>query len=398
MSNILIGDYVKNIWYNLITIVIIAATMIVSTIYISNITAQTRLYNLISPYLNEQSLFMAIKWDFDETNLSKVEGSLMTKELVCYSNHIQNLRHFGVYSEEMMNNFKPRLVAGRYIDDGNNGEIEVLAADAGFEVGDVLTVSLFANDTGEELKVKVRVVGIIADGQKLFMTSGKGGTEISYDDIYLTYSYDQLKEIALITTEKQLGKIGTTVAYMNYCCLYKLQDSITDEERNENQLTITNYEMENGYMPTASSYPSPAKLTSNMQSVYDNILLKYVPLTIGLIILVVVCVIGIIAIKTARSTKYYAILHICGMNSRKTIAISGVEMTINCVLATMIAISLVVIQNEFKFFGMINCEIGVVQLLTMLTISGIVILITMLVTGTIMKENTPMEILRDTAY
>ena len=96
--------------------------------------------------------------------------------------------------------------------------------------------------------------------------------------------------------------------------------------------------------------------------------------------------------------RYYAIMHMCGMKRGTTIRLSGTEMLINCIFAIMLAVSLIVIQNYHSIIGTINCEIGFIQILTMVTISILIIMTTMLVTNASIKECTTIEILKDTTY
>lgn len=397
MLNVLIGNYIKNIWYNLITIVIIIATIIISTTYISNMLSQTKLYRLISPYLNENSLITDV-WGFDDSVLTRVEDSIKTEEISCYSKQAPNLKTFAVYDEEVMSVLKPRLSRGRYIQSGTKDVIEVLASDSGFEVGDVVTVYIDEKGAEEHIPVDFKVVGIISDGQKLFVSSGKASNDMGYEDMFVTYSYEQLKESVFITTREQLDKIDVTLRYLNFCSIYKMEDDITEEELYENQMKITDYETTIISVPSAAIRPSSEKLTEGMEADMKNVLLKYIPLTIGVVILVVVCIVGIVSIKSAKSMRYYAIMHMCGMNQGTTIGLSGMEMLINCIFAMVIAISLIVIQNYYSIIGTINCELGSIQILVMMGISLIITATTMLVTGATMKESTTMEILRDTAY
>ncbi len=397
MLNVLIGNYVKNIWYNLITIVIIIATTVISIIYISNILSQTKLYRLISPYLNANSLIVNV-WDFDDSVLTKVEDSIKTKEIFCYSKQAPNLKTFAVYDEEVMSVLKPRLSRGRYIQSGTKDEIEVLASDSGFEVGDVVTVYMDEKGSEEDIPVDFKVVGIISDGQKLFVSSNHLSYDMGYEDMFLTYSYEQLKESVFITTQEQLDKIDATLRYLNFCSIYKMEDDITEEELYENQLRISDYETTIFSIPSSATRPSSESLTERMETDMRNILLKYIPLTVSVLILLVVCVVGIVSIKTAKSMRYYAIMHMCGMNQRKTIGLSGIEMLINCIFAVVLAISLIVIQNHYSIIGTINCELGSIQILVMIGISLVITATTMLVTSATMKESTTMGILRNTAY
>ena len=406
MIKFLFGEYVRNVWYNVVSVLMITATVIISTIYISNITAQTKLYRLVSQYLNEDSIIMHHEAEgFDSGTLTKLEKTLMTKCFLCVSNDIQ-IGKCHVYNDEIMSVMPPRLAKGRQIGsaDKNDDRIEVLISEnvKSYGVGDEITLKYYYLDWENMVEIPVDIkcviVGVIAEGQKMCISSGKGGIEAGYEDLYLTYSHEQTRETLILTTEEQLSKLDLELNYIYENVIFKFEEDITEEERNANQLKVTEYELEKRGTTTASGLQSPSRLTEMMEVNHRNIMLKYVPLTIGMIILVTVCIVGIISIKTARSMRYYSTLYICGMNPGKALILSGGEMLINCVLATVLGISLMTIQNKMEIVDTINCELGTTQILTISALSMVMILMSMLVTRTVMKERSPMDILKDTTF
>lgn len=91
-------------------------------------------------------------------------------------------------------------------------------------------------------------------------------------------------------------------------------------------------------------------------------------------------------------------MHITGMNLKNTIFMSGAEMLLNIILATIICVSIVIIQNRIEIFGTINCVLNTAQIVTMVIISLVIVVLTMIMTGATLKEKTIVEILRDTTY
>lgn len=399
MLKVLFGDYIKNIWYNLISIVIISASILAFTFFLSNLTAQTRMYRLISSHLGEENLMMHMKWmNFDDSQLVGVEDSFMTKEISCYSDKISNIESFAIYDDEVMDLLKPRLSMGRYIQSGNENEIEVLAGDAGFRIGDTFELYFCDAKTGDWEPFTIKIVGIISEGQKLFMGASYKKTLSDFSDLYMTYSYEQLKKAVFITTEEQMNKVDKELSYINMVCIYKMKDDVSDEVMNENMLKIADYEMEMFGSTTMSSIPSTDELTEGMESKVQKVLLKYIPLTVGLIVLAVICITGIVTVKTTKSMRYYAIMHICGMNSKKAVYLAGGEMLINNVLSVMLSVSIIVLQKQVGILGTINCELGIWQGFTMVIFCLSIIGMTMFMTYGTLKEKTVMDILKDTAY
>ena len=128
------------------------------------------------------------------------------------------------------------------------------------------------------------------------------------------------------------------------------------------------------------------------------LMIKYIPLTIAVCVLIGICIVCMVSIKNAKSMKYYASLYICGMPYQTASIMSAVEMLVNCILSVAMAMSIITMQNKFLIFGEINCELGAGQLGIMFGICIVIIFSTFLMTRNTLKERSPMNVLRDTAY
>jgi mannitol-specific phosphotransferase system IIBC component len=86
------------------------------------------------------------------------------------------------------------------------------------------------------------------------------------------------------------------------------------------------------------------------------------------------------------------------MPYEKAVIMSGMEMFVNNFLAIVIAVTFVLIQNKRPVIGEINCELGSIQVCVMIIISIVIVLWSMLTTRNTLKERSPMNVLKDTAY
>lgn len=400
MVKFTISQYIKNAWYNILSVLIIALVLIISTIYISNIKEQTKLYRIVSPYLCNNSAIMSMKWDFNEKELIKLEKSLKCTVLSSYiynSNNIQTI----VYDDKIMLELTPRLSRGTQIGQGTKYDdaVEVLISEnsLGYDVGDYFVIYTLDEHTGQEIQIKVVVKGVLKEGQRIFGPSTRAFAGMTYEDLYKLNYHKQTGDNIIITTEEELSKISANLIYRNEVCIYKFEDDITPQELNSNIIKISEYEKQYGIGSSSMSY-SVTDLTRGMHESYENVMLTYIPLTIGVFVLMATCIVGIIAIKTARSMKYYSILYISGMKYKDAVMLTGFEMAINCIIAVVLAVSLVTIQEKYSVIGTINCYIQGTQIGIMVIMGCVLVLFSMLMTGIILKERTPMEILRDTAY
>lgn len=401
------GEYVKNIIYNVISVLLLAVTFIACTIFISNIESQRRITEFFRPYLDENSIIIGkLGRDFDVTELPGYEKSIMTRELYCDCESLTDVRRFLVYDEYSMENLKPRLIEGKHINPNNSEDdiMQVLVSEnyTGVGVGDVIELIFYALDeTGMGTKnvyVPAKVTGIIASGQKVMMG---GGVNISKNmeckDIIGTYSLEQLEYEIVITTEKEILKVGENVEGNNYRCIIKFDDNITPEQRQENYQTIINYEREHE-MTGTEVFPEMKVLLERQDEEMKNMMIKYIPISTAILILVTICIVCMISIKNANSMKYYATLYICGMPYTKAVITSGMEMLVNGILSIIVTLVFVEIQNTRSIVGEINCNMGVVQMVIILSICALIVVSTMIITGKILREKSPMNVLKDTVY
>ena len=392
-----IKQYIKNAWYNLVFVLILALTVVANVIFVTNITRQLRIHNLVKPYLNEDSLIIRSTWETDSLyeSLSKVDGVLKTVTASCNCPQMSDVYSCEIYSEEIMDKFEPRLSRGKQIEDVklSKDEIGVLVSEnkQGLNPGDKISLDFYSN--GEPVTYDAVITGIVKDGQRVFVSNNELSSDMGYEDIYLMHSFEQTEEPLIITTEKELSKVDVQIDKMYEGCIIKFAEDITHDEWIDNYEKICANEIIKSY-----SYPSSKKLVEGMENSLDATMMKYMPLEIAMLVLVITCIGGISLVKSFNDVKYFSVLHISGMPYKKAVLITFAEMTINSVLAMILANSFIVIQNKLNLFGTINCELGIAQILISVAICIVVIVSASLVTRSVLHEKTPAQILKDTAY
>ena len=84
-----------------------------------------------------------------------------------------------------------------------------------------------------------------------------------------------------------------------------------------------------------------------------------------------------------------------GMQYRDAEWLVGLEMVFNSIMAVMITVTLLSLQKNLNIVGKINCKIDGLEVLVMLGICMITVVGSVLITRGILKEHTPVEILKN---
>ena len=397
-----IGEYIRNVGYNIVSVLLLTVTFIACIIFLSNISAQQKMNNFLKPFLNEKSIIIGqLHPEFDITKLTKYEKSIMTRETFCMSEEIKDLKTCLIYNKYSMDKLTPRLKEGSMIDASNSkdGVMQVLISenDSGIKTGDLINVE-FYNYEGEQVSIPAEVVGVVASGQKLMLGNGISISKtMESSDILGTYSYGQLGYALIITTEEEYNKLPKPIMEVNYRCIVKFAENISSEERLANYQKIIDFEHKNGIIGT-EVFPEMERLVKQQHEEMRALMIKYIPLTIAVFVLISACIVCMVSIKNANSMRYYATLYICGMPYRNAVIMSGIEMLINCILAIVLTSAFTTLQKKLLLLGEINCEVGVIQTFLIIFISVVIVLSTMILARNILKERSSMDVLRDTAY
>lgn len=392
MTKFGISEYIRNFWFNLCSILLLIVMMILTTGMISNIDEKAGMYKIARKYMDYDSMYLAsienknieeLKEIGDVNYVQTIEGNYGPRKLIrgC------------VYTREIMKNMKPKLEYGTYPDkvtvDSNTVKALISANPYGIKAGDTFTYSV--STLGESVPVNVYVTGVIKEGQRLYITLNKTFINMSYEDFFPVYSYEQTEDVRLIIPESEISKMPEAMkASLCDNVMINPKGTLTQEERDAIYDRIADYDI-TGECP----YPEPAELVNRNNTMFKIEFMKYIPLSVVTIVLLCISIIGIVNIKTAKSTRYYGIMYAYGMRYKKAQIIEGVSMTFNCGLAVIFTVSLIKLQQKLEFFGEINCNLNMPQIITITGICIIIIFCSMFAAKGVLKEHTPVQILKN---
>ena len=384
MTKFGISEYIRNFWFNLCSIL--------TTGMISNIDEKAGMYKIARKYMDYDSMYLA---SIENKNIEELKeiGDVNYVQTIGGDCGTNKLIRGCVYSREIMKNMKPKLEYGTYPDkvtvDSNTVKALISANPYGIKAGDTFTYSV--STLGESVPVNVYVTGVIKEGQRLYITLNKTFINMSYEDFFPVYSYEQTEDVRLIIPESEISKMSEAMkASLCDNVMINPKGTLTQEERDAIYDRIADYDI-TGETP----YPEPAELVNRNNTMFKIEFMKYIPLSVVTIVLLCISIIGIVNIKTAKSTRYYGIMYAYGMRYKKAQVIEGVSMTFNCGLAVIFTVSLIKLQQKMEFFGEINCNLNMPQIITITGICIIIIFCSMFAAKGVLKEHTPVQILKN---
>lgn len=389
MTKFGISEYIRNFWFNLCSILLLIVMMILTTGMISNIDEKAGMYKIARKYMDYDSMYLAA---VEKQNIEELQemGDVNFVQTFGGEYGASKLIRGCIYTDEIMKNLRPKLEYGKYPDKvtTDDSTIKALISDNpyGIKAGDTLTL----NVDGSSVPVNVYVTGVIKEGQRLYICLNKTFINMSYEDFFPVYSYEQTEDVWLIIPESEAGKLPETMSYLCDNVMINPKGTLTEQERDTIYNRIADYDITG-----SSPYPEPAELVNRNNTMFKIEFMKYIPLSVVTIVLLCISIIGIVNIKTAKSTRYYGIMYAYGMRYKKAQIIEGVSMTFNCGLAVIFTVSLIKLHQKMEFFGEINCNLNMPQIITITGICIIIIFCSMFAAKGVLKEHTPVQILKN---
>ena len=396
-------EYIRNCWYNIVTVFILVVMIVAISIFMSNIEKKTVMYRLVDEYMDENSVVVQLAFEDITYKLHKVDKSMFTREMnvaLTEEGKFDGQKEMVIYSDSQMNYLSPRLDEGVLPDKVDKGANVISVAISenpfGLKAGDTTTMRVINRDDTESI-VNVYIAGVISEGQKVpYMSLNEQNvTYVSYENFFETYSYEQTDTVIIVIPEKELVKFPKDV-FLNYKLgIINFEDDITDEEFEENLNIIREYEGQIHKFALVDSYPKASEIMKLSDELMNMELKKYISFTIAVFVLLLTCIVGIVSIKAYGNIKYYAVLHILGMNYKNGVALVALEMLFNCGLAVFIGKVIINLQQKYKIVGEINCYPGSLTWVILVGMLGVVVGFSMMRVRRILKENTVVGLLKD---
>lgn len=393
-------EYFKNFWFNLVSVLVLGVLAVSSVILISTVDKETRLYRFVQPYLGEQGDITTVMTEQTLASLEQVEGVLMSS--VGYFTYGKKEGFdICVYDSDMEQYLEPIMKEGTWISKAKKQDeyirVVVSGNRHGFKTGDVVPMTAIMKGGEDSRGFEVLVCGVIEDGQSVYNMTHHAYERMDYTALFQKFSAAQLEIPLMITTEEELKKIEGDVYLDHGNVLIRYKDDISSEVKLANREKISLMYQDiyvTEYLPDTVLTSLPF-LKNYSELKVRNICLKYIPLIGVNFILITICLVGIVAIKTMVNMRDYGKLYLCGMKWNFGIWLSAGDMMLNCLFAGILSIVLIKLQNTFDLFGKIFVEFRTTQGVIMLAMFGIIILCSSVVTGVILRKNTAMDMIRE---
>lgn len=304
-----VREYIKNFWLNFISVIMICIMIISTLILTTTILRQTRIYRLISPSLGKEGVVTTIIDKDSIDKLKDVDNIIMASDTYFSSLDGNKGYKVTIYNNRMCKYIAPRLSSGKWIDDvsGKNNMIKVVISENnyGIKAGDKLEITA-NSENGEQNSIEIYVCGVLEEGQRVFNTFSEIDSDCTYKDFFHIYSFEQDQVPLMITTERETKKLDFKLDVQYGNAFIKYSDKISDENK-ENNLEILNSKFEEmtGISNYEDSFIQLKDLTKRSDKKIKNLCITYIPLIFGDFILIIVCLIGIVAVKTSKNTGYY---------------------------------------------------------------------------------------------
>ena len=372
-----IREYIRNFWFNFFIIVILLVMMLISTVLVSKIDDQTGPYRLAKKYMDEDSMFLSsvLYEDMDEL---KQYGELLAVRVFDGSvvDMWSDIRA-SVYPEEVTNELRHRLDPGTYSEsvstDDDRVHVLISHNPYGIKEGDTFTYEVLTID-GKRLEFQVYVDGVLSEGQRLYTELHHTSRDMTYEDFFPVYSYEQTEQVRMIIPERELKKVPEENIFSFYCnVMINPEGDLTEEERNEIWKKIKKYDFDYSSIGILSPYPKAEELVERNRIPYKNILMTYLPLCIIIILLFSISVIGVVIIKTEKTTRCYGSMNTYGKQYWTSLLTTELEMVFNCVMAFMVTVVLFTLQKIFHIVDGISFNLDTMELVVLAVICVVTI-------------------------
>ena len=379
-----IREYIRKFWFNFCIIMLLLIMMVISVVLISKIDDQTGVYRLAKKYMDEDSMFLSSVLYEDMDELEQYGEVLAVRVFDGSVTGMWSDIRASVYSEEVMNELGYRLEPSTYSQSMKTDEDKVHVFIShnpyGIKEGDSFTYDVLAVD-GTQIEFEVYVEGVLSEGQRLYTELHRTSSDMTYEDFFPVYNFEQTQQVRMIIPEGELKKISEKKIFsLYYNVMLNPDGDLTKEERNEIWNKIKKYDINDS---STSAYPKSEELVERNRIPYKNILMTYLPLCIIIIVLFSISVIGVVIIKTEKTD---------GMKHGTVWLIAELEMVFNCVMAFMVTVVLFTMQKIFHIMDGMSCNLNTMELLVLAVICVITVVTSVFTINDRLKEQTLEEL------
>ncbi|MBQ2981104.1 MAG: hypothetical protein IJD58_03150 [Lachnospiraceae bacterium] len=405
MIRFIFSEYIDKMWIHLFIICILTSAMLAGGTFVGELSTKGSMYNAVMDSIDGRSLLLGYNYESEMIDRLKDYGKVISNEVYFAVDKSQEeserrkIIRIKACPDEIMGYVHPRLDVGEDIEncgvDENTIAVYISYNNIGIDIGDTIVLSIDMGDGVNKKDVKFYIAGVLSEGQKLYGFDG-ASRDMIYTDLFRTYSYAQLGEILIITTQKEMEKLEGNIYHEYDSGILTFDEKLTDTEVNNIKKEIVEYERErnNGISFIENVFPTMDNFISDSKDMFYIELKKYIPMIVTICTISLVCMVGIISIKTDMSLKSYTIFRLLGMKGRNIILCNGIEMLINIICALILFVSMATVQNVYGIVDKINLRIDMVTLISVCVFGVLVVVSNIIVSAIILRNNTPVHILK----
>ena len=405
MIRFIFSEYIDKMWIHLFIIGILMSSMLVGGTFVGELSTKCAMYNAVMDSIDDRSLLLGYNYEPEMIDRLKDYGKVISNEIYFAVDKKQEesekkeIIRIKACPDEIMDYVHPRLDWGEDIEDcgvdENTIAVYISHNNIGIDIGDTIVLSIDMGDGVNKKDVKFYIAGVLCEGQKLYGFDG-ASRDMIYTDLFSTYSYGQLGEILVITTQTEMEKLEGNIYHEYDSGIFTFGEKLTDTEVNNIKKEIVEYERErnNGISFIENVFPTMDNFIRESKDMFHIELKKYIPMLVTICAISLVCMVGIISIKTDMSLKSYTIFRLLGMKGRNIIFCNGIEMLINVVCALILFVSIATLQNVYGIVDKINLRIDMVTLVSVCVFGVLAVISNVIVSAIILRNNTPVQILK----
>lgn len=405
MIRFIFSEYIDKMWIHLFIIGILTSAMLLGGTFVGELSTKGSMYNAVMDSIDDRSLLLGYNYESEMIERLEDYGKVISNEVYFAVDKSQEesekreIIRIKACPDEIMGHVHPRLDVGEDIEncrvDENTIAVYISYNNIGIDIGDTIVFSIDMGDGVNKKDVKFYIAGVLSEGQKLYGFDG-ASRDMIYTDLFSTYSYGQLGEILAITTQKEMEKLEGNIYHEYDSGILTFDEKLTDDEVDNIKKEIVEYERErnNGVSFIENVFPTMKNFISESKDMFYIELKKYIPMLAVICTISLVCMIGIISIKTDMSLKSYTIFRLLGMKGRSIILCNGIEMLINIICALILFVSIATIQNVYGIVDKINLRIDMVTLISVCVFGVLAVVSNVIVSAIILRNNTPVQILK----
>lgn len=328
---------------SLLTVCEMTCAVVITLVMVSSVLARYRYYEPFRDMLRSDGLYCefngAANTDFYGENSQ--DGFLANEDIfehlhspekiaavnlvscnVVMQNGLCDVSNYS-YNDEIIRRFKPKLSAGRWLEESGKAErleCVVSANDMGWEVGSGITLDLGGK------RFEAAVVGVLEESARLPGGFAEHSRADDFNIFFNPYNSEIEEKPLLVFSSEYLEKLGAVQSLFSGCII-TYPDGVSDEQLSADQRTLAGFGC--AYSVTLRELDENSRLYL-FRHVYDML-----PVVVVILVMTFVSQLCSAALTARTRLRDYAVFCICGMRRKQAVMIE----LIRC--AELSAVSLV---------------------------------------------------------